>query len=203
MIKQTGHIKFLFAILVLLLYITSCEKEYSYEGGNIPSFPVVIVDTVTPVDTSNNVDPGELPGCNFCIDSTDIAEAEWSFKTGHALLCGKVDTAIMLSLARNTFTFFGPATCGVDTGMIFTISLGPNSLDRDRENIVATSAVFYYYHTNAPYVLVSHNDQPFSFTITSYVQATKMLTGTFNGSGFRQDGRAVNVTDGKFKCKIL
>jgi hypothetical protein len=202
MLFKFAHIKLLFLMLVLMHCIASCDKEYSYEGGNaVPPVVIIPVDTTAHTDTIP-ADPGALPHCSFCNSSTGIAEGEWSFKTGNSMLCGVVDTSFMLSLTRNTFTFFGPSHCGADTGLIFTITVG-TSLDRDLTNITATSAIFYYYHTNFPYVLLSHNDQPFSFTITSYVYATKLATGIFSGPGFRQDGRVVNVTQGRFKIKLI
>ena len=201
MLYKKTHNDWLFFLLVLLVYTTACEKEYSYEGGAIPPPVIVPVDSIQPAD-STHVDPGELPTCPFCVNTGDIPVSSWSFKTGNSLLCGKVDTAIILSLERNTFTFFGPATCGTDTGLIFTVSLNPNSLDRNIENIAASNTVFYYYHTNEPYILISAANQPFMLTITTYNQSTKIATGTFSGQGYRQDGRAVNVTDGKFKIKL-
>lgn len=201
--KNVSHTSCFFSLLLMILSITACEKEYSYEGGNVPPTGVIIpVDTAQHLDTVT-IDPGSLPPCTFCIASNDIQESTWSFKAGNSLLCGVVDTAIMLSLERNTFTFFGPSSCEADTGLIFTVSLGSNSLDRDITNLAAAGAVFYYYHTNAPYVLVGHNDQPMRLNITSYIHATKILTGTFSGSGFREDGRVVTISEGKFKFRII
>jgi len=190
-------------LLLLMLYLAGCEKEYSYEGGAVP--PAVTIqpgDSSLPAD-SIHLDPGELPNCLSCTDPATLPAWSWSFKTGHSLLCGEVDTAIMLSLERNTFTFFGPATCGTDTGLIFTVSLAPNALDRDIQHITASNAVFYYYHTNAPYILTSQAGQSFRLTIIDYNHSTKLVTGTFNGTGFRGDGRGVTVTDGKFKIRLI
>lgn len=196
------YIKLFCVSLVLQLYISSCEKEYSYEGGNTAPVVVIPVDTTDSVDTVV-FDPGALPNCPFCLDVIDVQISSWSFKTGNSLLCGEVDTAFVLNLERSSFTFFGPSFCGADTGLIFTVSLGTVGLNGDLENLVAANAIFYYYHTNQPYVLLSHADQPFSLTITNYSHTTKIATGTFSGTGFRADGRAVNVSNGKFKFKIL
>jgi hypothetical protein len=197
--------KYFFIIgLAISVFIASCDKDYSYEGGSVIPVPAIIP---LPVDTIKTdtiiVNPGELPACKVCIDSGDIKVASWSFKTGNALICGRIDTAIILNLERSSLTFFGPSACGVDTGIIFTVHLGTNGLVKDVQNIIATNAIFYYYHTNAPYILLSHADQPFKLTITKYDHLTKIMTGTFSGNGFRQDGRAINITDGKFKCKAL
>ncbi len=194
---------FLFFVL-LLIGFASCEKEYSYEGGATAPTGIIIIpiDTIQSSDTVR-LDPGELPPCTSCDTAGDLPAVSWSFKTGNSLLCGRVDTAIMLSLERNTFTFFGPATCGIDTGLIFTVSLGSNFLNKTVENVEATNAVFYYYHTLAPYILVSHFDQSFKLTITSYNHITKVVKGTFSGTGYRQDSRAVIVSDGKFNFKLI
>ncbi len=189
----------LFAGLVAML---SCEKEYSYEGGN--SVPVVII----PVDTTGNedtviLDPGALPSCAACTGATDIPLSSWSFNTGDSKLCGQVDTAFVLNLERSTFTFFGPSFCGADTGLVFTVSLSGRGFTQDMQNVVAGNAVFYYYNTNRPYILLSHADQSFTFIVSEYSHSTKIATGTFSGTGFRVDGRAVNVTNGKFKFRIV
>ncbi len=202
MVLKTSHIKYLFGLL-LLTVISACEKEYSYEGGGTPIAVVIVRGDSTVSTDSTVIDPGVLPNCPSCIENSVLSPNTWSFKTGNSLLCGTVDTAIMLSLERNTFTFYGPATCGIDTGIIFTVSLGLNTLDRDRIDITATNAVYYYYHTFSPYVLTSHFDQPFMLVITSYINSTKEVIGTFSGAGYRQDGRAVNVSDGKFRFTIL
>jgi hypothetical protein len=192
------HITFI--ILLFVGLCMGCEKEYSDEGSTTVE-PALIDTTViitTPVVT---IDPGALPNCPACNAAIDTVGA-WRFNTGNSILCGRIDTAIILNLERSTFTFFGPATCGADTGIIFTVSLGTHSLAADIVNIAATNAVFYYYHTNAPYVLLGHADQPFNFTILSYDHSTKIIKGIFSGTGFRADGRAVQVTNGKFSCKI-
>jgi hypothetical protein len=194
------NIAFLFLILLL---IVGCEKEYSYEGGtSVPTTPVTPIDS-TQSTGSQNPDPGALAPCFSCIASDTLKLSEWSFKTGNSLLCGTVDTAFILDLERSSFTFFGPSSCAGDSGLIFSVYLDPNALKRDTTNLDASYAVFYYYHTNQPYVLTSHADQSFKLTITSYVHSTRVAIGTFSGYGYREDGRAVNVAEGKFKIKLL
>jgi len=197
--KKIGGTACLFAGLVTML---SCEKDYSYEGGN--SVPVVVI----PVDTADDedtviVDPGALPSCAACTGATDIPLSSWSFNTIDSKLCGQVDTAFVLNLERSTFTFFGPSFCGADTGLVFTVSLNGRGFTQDLQNEVAGNAVFYYYNTNRPYILLSHADQSFTFIISEYSHSTKIATGTFSGTGFRVDGRAVNVSNGRFKFRIV
>jgi hypothetical protein len=187
------------AILLLVPFIISCEKEYSYEGGgNIPQSQA---DSTLPITDTSSVKEEELATCSLCGDSAAINEFSWSFKTGHSLLCGMVDTAI-INAERTALTFFGPSTCAEDSGLIFTVYLSPVILNKDIINLDASHAIFYYYDTFGPYVLTSHYDQPFRLTINSYVHSTGIAIGTFSGIGFRQDGSTISVTEGKFKIKL-
>ena len=180
------------ALLLLILLNISCQKEL-YFDREVTTLPV---DSITPVN-----DPGALPACASCLQPNSIDTYTWSFKTGNAQLCGRVDTAI-ISLERNSFTFFGPSSCRKDTGLIFTVYLDPPGLKRDTSNLKAAYASFFYYNTGAPYVLLSKTGQSFNFTISSYVHATKIATGVFSGYGYRQNGRAVEISSGKFKIKL-
>jgi hypothetical protein len=200
----TARFKYCLIIgLTISVFIAACDKDYSYEGGavmqqpNIPPLPIDSIKTDTVI-----INPGELPTCKSCVDTGEIKESAWSFKAGNAFICGKIDTAIILNLGRSSLTFFGPAACGSDTGLIFTVHLGANGLNKDLQNIDATNAIFYYYHTGSFNIFSSHADQSFKLTIINYNHLTKMLTGTFSGTGYRQDGRSVNVTAGKFKLKM-
>ena len=199
------HTILLFFILSLLVF-TGCSKEYSYENspGNLPvSDSTQRGDTTKPKDT---ISPGPIhfPLCTSCIENSEPKMSEWSFKADNQLLCGRIDTAIMLGLERNTFTFFGPSACAGDTGLIFTVSLDPaNPLDHDLTNLTASNAIFYYYHTYNPYILVSQTNNSFNLIISSYNHSTKIATGTFSGIAFTQDGRGVPLTSGNFKIKLL
>ena len=155
-----------------------------------------------PVDSLRTVnDPGSLPGCASCLQPDSINTYTWSFKTGTSQLCGRVDTAI-INIDRSSFTFYGPSSCGRDTGLIFTVYMGPVVLNKDTSNLKAFYATFYYYRTGAPYVLLSKTAQSFNFIISGYVHATKMAIGTFSGFGYHQNGRAVEVSSGKFKIRL-
>ncbi len=183
---------FCVGFLLLLLTTASCQKELYFDRAA----------AVLPVDSLPTVnDPGSLPGCVSCLQPDSLNPYTWSFKTGASQLCGKVDTAI-ISIERSSFTFFGPSNCSRDTGLIFTIFLDPHNLTRDTANLKATYATFYYYNTGAPYILLSKTAQSFNFTISSYVHATRIAIGTFSGFGYRQNGRAVEVTSGKFKIRL-
>jgi hypothetical protein len=118
------------------------------------------------------------------------------------VLCGKVDTTI-INAEKNALTFFGPSICAKDSGIIFTVYLKSNVLNKDILNLDASHAIFYYYDSYGPYVLMSHYDQPFKLTINSYVNATGIAIGTFSGIGFLADGTWIEIREGKFKIKIL
>jgi hypothetical protein len=201
---KSGFKYFLFIGLAISVFIASCDKDYSYEGGATLPQPITVPLPVDTLKTDTIVaNPGDLPVCKLCIDTGEIKESTWSFKAGNSFICGIIDTAIILNLGRSSLTFFGPAACGSDTGLIFTVHLGANGLNKDLQNIDATNAIFYYYHTGSFNIFSSHADQSFKLTIVNYNHLTKMLIGTFSGTAYRQDGRSVIVTEGKFKLKML
>lgn len=191
----------LLLLVLLLIGFSSCEKDYSYEGGDTAILPVdSLVDSV-PVKDSLNHNPPEFSPCDYCINNNPLKESTWSFKIDTTILCGSVDTAIVLG-NRAAFTFFGPTYCVKDSGIIFTIYLSPYQLTRDTTNYAAPKASFYYYHTLAPFILMNQASEPFRFVISSYIHATRIATGTFSGVAYRQDGRAALITDGKFNIKL-
>ncbi|MFT3681626.1 MAG: hypothetical protein QM791_15250 [Ferruginibacter sp.] len=187
-------------VTAVVIFFLSCEKEYSYEGG-IATPPVIIDTTNTKPDTTHQPGPGELPPCKFCNETGEMEDFTWSFKTGYSLLCG-IDTAI-INTERTSFTFFGPSLCAADSGLIFTVYLSPYVLNKDITNLTVSYASFYYYHTGQPYVLSNKTNESFKLTITNYIHSTKTAEGTFSGTGYRQDGRAVAISSGRFKIKLL
>ena len=201
--KVVLQYRFLFFLLLLLICISACEKEYSYEGGAI-GMPVPVdtthIDTTTHADT---LEPGTgISHCNACLNKNELLEGEWRFRTGDTVFCGADDTAIM-NYERTAFTFFGPSVCASDSGLIFTVYISPHILNRDTYNFTVPYASFYYYHTGAPNVLSNGLDESFTLTITSYIHATRIATGTFSGTAYRQDGSTVAVTWGEFKIKLI
>jgi hypothetical protein len=193
------YTRFFIAAAVMLLCFAACTKDYSYEGGpgTVPVLPA-------PPDTSSN--PGvpnpALQDFDYCAacDSTDALQlSSWSFKIDTSFLCGKVDTAI-LNYDRDAFTFFGPSACGDSTGLIFSVYLGATALDRDFYNFTVPFASFHYYHTTTPYL--NAVDESFKLTITSYIHATGIATGTFSGVGYREDGVPAAIHSGKFIIRL-
>jgi hypothetical protein len=187
-----AKLSFLFSVLLLLLM--GCGKEYSYEGGTFS----VRVDTVRgPVIINHD------PVCPACINTTAAAVSEWSFTSGNWKLCGKADTAI-INLERTAFTFFGPSACSADTGMVITVYLDTESLNRDRTNLVINHIAFYCYDRVTPtYIFMSQTNSAFSVTIDSYVHATRIATGTFHGNVLRSNGGAASIESGRFKVKLI
>lgn len=185
-------------VILLLLFVFfagSCKKEYSYEGGAIP---VISTDTVrVPVPVN------EFPLCPACTANTGSGLSQWTFKSGNSVLCGTLDTAIS-NPDRNAFTFFGPSSCSGDTGMVMTVYLITDSLNRDRTNITTYNNAFYFYERVTPsYIFMSHQGSGFTVTITSYDHQARICTGTFSGTAFRNNGGGASISSGKFKVKLL
>jgi len=184
-----------FLVIVSLLFMASCRKEYSFEGNMTP-----------PVDTTGT--PASPPVtynfslCSICATSATTELSSWSFKMENILACGKADTAIMLG-NRTAFTFFGPSLCSNDTGMVITVYLR-DTLNKNLSYISADKAAFYYYdHVTPSYIMMSQAYAPFSVTIQNYDHQTKIATGTFEGVALRSDGHWVSINSGKFKMKLL
>ena len=185
----------------MLIGFASCEKDYSYEGGITRILPAdSLIDSIPVKDSVTHILP-EFSPCVFCNNNNPLKESTWSFKIDTTILCGSVDTAIVLG-SRGTFTFFGPTSCVKDSGIIFTIYLSPYELNRDTTNFAVPKVSFYYYHTFAPFILMNQTSESFNFVINSYVHATHIALGTFSGVAYRPDGRVVAISDGKFNVKL-
>lgn len=187
MIKRVVNIIF----LTFGLFLFSCEKEYSYEGGIIPVI----------IDTSIHTSPAPYI-CPPCIGADDFVEGKWSFYNGGRFFCGIVDTAIAAP-QRNGFTFFGPSACSPDSGLVMTISVDPVILNQDISNSTTTKVGMYYYdHAGQTHPFMTQPGYHFSVTIDSYIYQTKMMTGRFSGFVFKPNGQQTSLT-GKFKMKLL
>ncbi|MGE5108515.1 MAG: hypothetical protein ACM3H8_13270 [Sphingobacteriales bacterium] len=191
MVIKTNHTICFFILIILL---SGCYKEYSYEKQD--DIPVQLpVDTIKPVTA-------EFPVCSSCIETAEPQASKWSFKSGNSLLCGRIDTAI-LTFERSAFTFFGPSSCSLDTGLVITVYLEDNPLNSDKFNLTIKKTAFYYYQHGAPYIFMTDPGTRFTVTIDSYIHATHVISGTFSGSAFRSDGRIAEITSGKFKTILL
>lgn len=188
MINRYVHI----AIAIITIILFSCKKEYSYEGG--PG-TTVIIDTGT-----NNVPKPYI--CPSCIGTDNFIEGKWSFYNGNDFYCGVIDTAIAAP-ARNGFTFFGPSSCSMDSGLVLTINTEPALLNQDVFNSTTTKVGMYYYDNVAQtYPFMTQPGFQFSVTIESYIYQTRLMTGRFSGTVFKGSGGQTSL-QGKFKIKVL
>lgn len=179
--------------IFLASLLCTCAKEYSFEGGTLPP----------PVDTTRGPQPVDpVPVCPACTGSVAAGPDEWTFKSGNWKLCGKADTAIALG-DRTTFTFFGPSTCSADTGMVITVYLSGDTLNRDRQNLHINRAAFYCYERVTPsYIYMSQSSAAFSVIIESYVHSTGIAVGSFRGTVFRTNGAAASIDSGRFRVQL-
>lgn len=180
--------------LVLVLLQINCAREYSFEGGGVTG----VRDTIPAPVVIN-----EFPFCPACVTNTGNALSEWSFQSFHSVLCGRADTAI-INPERNAFTFFGPSSCSRDTGIVMSVYLEGNTLNRDISNITTYHNAFYYYDQVTPsYIFMNRPGGMFTVTITSYSHQTKIATGTFQGNVMRSNGGGANIESGRFAVKLL
>ncbi|HJW18445.1 MAG TPA: hypothetical protein VJ499_15055 [Flavisolibacter sp.] len=175
---------------VAVICITGCQKDYSFEGS-----PTPIPDTlpVTSID---------FPSCTSCKNDDSLALWSWKFKLDNAFLCGHSDTAI-INIERSSFTFFGPSSCSIDSGLVITVYLNPWVLDSDRSNINAGMVAFYYYdHVGNSYILMSQPNTAFTLTIEDYNNQTGITIGKFSGYAYLANGNIATITEGRFKVKL-
>jgi hypothetical protein len=185
--------KWIFSLLsiIFMIYMTGCQKEYSFEGS-----PVPVPDTLPATTTI------DFPSCTSCINNDTLALWSWKFKLNNAILCGHSDTAI-INIERSSFTFFGPSSCSMDSGLVITVYLNPWVLDSDQSNISAGMVAFYYYdHVGTSYILMSQPNTAFSLTIESYNNLTGLTVGKFSGYAFMANGDFATVSEGRFKVKL-
>ncbi len=187
--------------IILIIYIQvsglyGCMKEYSYEGG--PGTDPIVVP---PHDTVVNPPKNGLPFCAGCNNANASADLFWSFRYDTSLLCGSVTNSV-ITPDRDGFTFFGPSTCSLDTGLVMTVFLSPEALNTDKLNITTTNVSLEYYdNTGFSDVFVS-NHHLISFTIGSYVHSSGIARGTFEGLVKAKDNTLVPISQGKFTIQF-
>ncbi len=193
--------KFLYkSFLILVTYLQvagfySCSKEYSYEGGlPVDTIPIPINDTI--VKPVNN-----FPFCPGCNSINTSAALFWSFRYDTSLLCGSITNSV-ITPDRNGFTFFGPSTCSLDTGLIMTVFLDPDSLNMDRLNITTSNASLEYYDNTTLSDMFISNRHLLSFTIESYVHNSGIAKGTFTGMVKNKDSTLTPISNGKFTIQF-
>ena len=175
----------------LLLQQFGCAKDYSFEGA----------DTLQKKDSIIPPVIIRLPGCLLCKETDALTIGKWSFKNGNTYACGGTDNAGFIG-TNTTFTFFGPSACSTDTGVVMTVYL-PIAFNEDRFNVVASQAAFYYYdHNGTKDIFLSRSAALFTLTVQSYIHATRVATGIFEGTVFKPNGDTSFIRDGRFKVKL-
>ena len=186
----------LFFLPVLLVQNTGCYKEYSFEG----------IDTTGIVRDSVSQGPvavvKEFPDCSLCDINSSLSVGQWNFKAGNSFLCGGItNSGFIGGYSRTDFTLFGPSACSEDTGIVISAYLSV-PLDRNRANLTARAAFYYYDHHAPKDILESLPSAPFSVTVQTFDYATGIVTGTFSGTVYKANGDTATVTDGKFKVTL-
>ncbi len=185
-------------IFIIYLQVSSfagCTKEYSYEGGPV-------ADTISLPQPDTILKPAfSLPSCEGCSNMNAPASLFWSFKFDTSLLCGTITNSV-ITPERNGFTFFGPSTCSIDTGLVMTVFLVNDSLNRNKLKVTSDNASLEYYDntTQTDVFIASHH--LISFTIDSYVHATGIAIGTFTGHVKTRNGTLIPITNGKFTIQF-
>lgn len=192
------HPQYRYLLLIVLLWVTAgtaCMKDYSYEGESIP--PPVIYPAPP---------PSAIPAYAYCADCKGRDKFEygrWSFWVDTNFFCGIVTDGVA-SPERTGFTFFGPSTCSVDTGLIMTIFLPNNiALKSDQYNVISQRATLEYYDNATPSdMFISRNTTEMTFVLDQYIHNTLIARGRFFGKVYDKQGAVINITNGKFEFKF-
>jgi hypothetical protein len=186
-----------FILPLFLVQNAGCYKEYSFEGADTTG---IVRDSMSPAPVTL---VKEFPDCSLCDINANLSVGNWNFKTGNSFLCGGVtNSGFIGGFSKTDFTLFGPSACSVDTGLVISAYL-PVPLDQDRANLTTDRAAFYYYDHHAPKdILASLPPAPFSVTIQSFIYATGIVTGTFQGTVYKANGDTAIITDGKFEVNL-
>lgn len=181
-----------------MIHVSGCTKEYSYEGSPIGD---THTDTL-PVGDSTIKPILAFPECAECKTTTDGSGIFWNFKYDTSLLCGNITNAV-ITPERTAFTFFGPSTCSLDTGLVMTVYLDADTLNRDKSNIMAGKAFLDYYdNVSGQPIFLSDQQQIISLTISSYEHATGIAKGTFSGRAFTKENAVALIKEGNFEIKF-
>lgn len=193
MVKTDIKYKIVAILFIAAVLMAGCAKEYSIEGLAPGTNDTIIAPAIIK----------DIPSCSLCTEIAGTTLSSWSFKINNSFLCGAIDTAIV-SPARTAFTFYGPSTCSADSGMVITVYLLNDTLNKDRQNITLERNVFYYYDRVTPSdIYVSRQNIPFTVYIDQYVHQSKIATGRFEGNVFKTSGGGTRITSGKFQVKLL
>ena len=196
--KQLYIICLIFILYLMLPGMYGCVKEYSYEAGPINN-TIPVIDTIPIEDTIRPLI--SFPFCAGCSNTGDFILSTWSYKYAGSILCGSVTNAV-ITPERNGFTFFGPSACSADTGLVMTVFLDAEALDRDQSNITTNLVTFQYYDNTTLSDIFNSGLRSVSFTIDTYIHATGIAKGRFTGNVRTKDSTAVPIIDGKFAIQF-
>jgi hypothetical protein len=179
-------------LYVQLLGLAGCAKEYSYEGR-------LTRDTIRTIDS---IKPSlRLPDCKQCSTRNVPALSTWNFKYESSSSCGNITDAIIAPDGK-AFTFFGPSACSVDTGIVITVFLEQEALDRDKVNVTTNNVSFEYYdNTTQSNILIAKRPQ-FSLIIEDYEHGTGIAKGRFSGVAKARNGYVAEIKNGNFMLKF-
>ena len=189
---------YIVSIVFWVLVISGCAKEYSYEGGPVQD---IVHDSIPLPDTI--AESGiHFPECSQCKETIKVFPATWDFKFGTSFLCGNLTRGIK-SPDNSGFTFFGPSTCSLDTGIVMTVFLKDLLLDRDLQDVTEKDVIFEYYDNKTQRdIFISDKKGLFALTIQTYEVATGIMTGTFSGYVSTKDNSIAEIRGGRFSVKI-
>lgn len=169
----------------------SCEKEYSYEGGE------VFVPPDTNTDSSAEPGPPILPVCNLCGIDPTTDSTFWNLQFQGQEMCGGVTRAI-ITVDRTGFTFFGPSKCSRDTGLVMSVALHLDTLNRDKTNLFSNNVALEYYDNTTQTNFFESMRQSINFTIIKYDHSTQTAEGKFSGKVKLKDGSVEALLNGSF-----
>ncbi len=182
--------------LLLLMAVTGCVKEYSYEGGLSDTVIIPPADTLIIEDSVD--EQLVFATCDSCTGKDDFFNEKWSFSYDTNFFCGTVTNAVVTP-TRNGFTFFGPSACSVDSGLIISAFLPNVTLTTDLENITTTDvALEYYDNISGDDIMYSDPSLNLSLTILTYDHTTRLAKGTYSGYVFSKNKEVIKISNGKF-----
>lgn len=162
---------------LLILIVSKCAKEYSYEGGGIPG---------NGNDTSGNAEPA--------------VKSEWEFKQASTTYAGPVDTAYLTqedNIAVLSVT--GKSKNGAEK-ISFTIR-GMLKIEKGKTYNTSREEVrFLYTALDTIYSAIPYIGGDIYLSISDI--ADNKVTGTFKGLALKSDGRSYEITEGKFSSPL-
>ncbi len=191
------------ALACFLLFVASpgCIKEYSYEGGQHDSIPLVDTTGADTTSTDTSASATLYSQCSLCNKNPDFTLGKWSFTIDTFIFCGTITGQVMLG-ARTAFTFFGPSACSTDTGLVMTCYLD-NPFPAEAKNInVDRTTLRYYNHVGAKDMFVADISLGFSLSITSYSESTGIMKGYFSGLVYTDRNDIAQIENGKFEIQF-